>query len=222
MSRMGKAIGVFAATLAATTFATAQVRAEPGVPGSFGGVDWSRLVVQLDGVARGRGAGLESGTSSRSNTPMQLDVRTSQLVVQNAGNAWFGVAPRVTLVARDWGTAFRLAGDRLSLVDSVRLTASTRMVMGRVRIANPDHARVVPFLQFGAGQWRTDPNVLPYTRKETEVAAQVGTGVEVRLASFWQLACETSATMLVRDGRGEGATPQTRMWSSSIASRIAF
>ena len=223
MPRMGKAIGVFAATLAAATLATAEVRAEPATSLGSRGVDWSRMVADLDGVARDMGMRRsEAGSSPSSPALMQQDPRTSQLVLQNAGNAWFGVAPRVALVARDWGTAFRLAGDRLSLVDAVRLSASTRMVMTRVRFADPQWARVVPFLQLGAGQWRTDPNLLPLTPRDTEAAGQLGAGVEIRLASFWQLAGETSATMLVRDGRGEGAIPQTRMWSGSLASRITF
>jgi hypothetical protein len=231
---MRKAIGVFAATLAATLLATVDVRAETGgqgasaaggsVTGGAGSVDWSRLLVELNVLARGRDARdvRESSLASRTPATMQQELRTSQLVLQNSGNAWFGVAPRVALVARDWGSAFRLAGDRLSLVDAVRLSASTRMVMTRVRIANPERARVVPFVQLGAGQWRTDPNLLPLTPQDTEVAGQLGGGVEVRLASFWQLACEASATVLVRDGRGEGAIPQTKMWSTSIASRLAF
>jgi hypothetical protein len=237
MARMRKAIGVFAATLAATTLPTLDARAETGGQsassvggvGGLGGVesirvDWSRLLVELDVLARGRDARdvRESAVASRMPVTMQQELRMSQLVLQNSGNAWFGVAPRVGLVARDWGSAFRLAGDRLSLVDAVRLSASTRMVMTRVRIANPERARVVPFIQLGAGQWRTDPNLLPLTPHDTEVAGQLGGGVEVRLASFWQLACESSATMLVRDGRGEGAIPQTKMWSTSMASRLTF
>lgn len=224
MPRMGKAIGVFAATLAAATLAAAEVRAETATLGGGGvGVDWGKVVTDFDEVARGLGGRrAESGGPLSSPALMQQDPRTSQLVVQNAGNAWFGVAPRVALVARDWGTAFRLAGDRLSLVDAVRLSASTRMVMTRVRFADPSWARVVPFLQLGAGQWRTDPNLLPLTPRDTEAAGQVGAGVEIRLASFCQLAGETSATMLVRDGRGEGAIPQTRMWSASLAARITF
>ncbi len=219
MPRMGKAIGVFAAAFAAATLVTAEVRADASGGGAGGGVDWFRLVTELDGLARGHGKGAET---SRRPSPMPGDVRTSQLVVQNSGNAWFGVAPRVTLVARDWGGAFRLAGDRLSLVDAVRLSQSTRMVMSRVRMASAGSARLVPFVQMGAGQWRTDPNLLPLTPRDTEIAAQLGTGVELTLSPAWQIACETSATMLVRDGRSDNAIPQTRMWSTSIASRLTF
>ncbi len=216
MPRMGKAIGVFAATFAAATLATAEVRAE--APASVGrGVDWVKMLEELDGLARGRGP-----EKLRAPSLMQQDPRTSQLVVQNSGNAWFGVAPRVTLVARDWGGAFRLAGDRLSLVDAIRLSSSTRMVMTRVRLSGAGSAKIVPFVQLGAGQWRTDPNLLPLTPRDTEVAAQLGAGFEVTLAPMWQLACESSATMLVRDGRAETSIPQTRMWSTSIASRITF
>lgn len=216
MPRMGKAIGLFAATLAAATLATGEVRAESTASGYRGGVDWMQLLVRLDGIARGKESLLPSPRL------MPQDPRTSQLVEQNLGNAWFGVAPRVTLVARDWGSAFRLAGDRLSLTDQMRLTESTRMVMTRVRMASTEAARIVPFVQFGAGQWRTDPNLLPLTPKDTEVAAQLGAGVEVTLSRTWQLACESSATVLVRDGRGDTAIPQTKMWSTALASRLKF
>lgn len=219
MPRMGKAIGVFAAAFAAATLATAEVRADASGTGggAAGGVDWLRLVTELDGLARGKNAETKLRTS-----PMPGDARSSQLLVQNSGNAWFGVAPRMTLVARDWGGAFRLAGDRLSLVDAIRLSSSTRMVMSRVRMASAGSAKLVPFVQMGAGQWRTDPNLLPLTPRDTEIAAQLGTGVEITLSPVWQIACETSATMLLRDGRADNAIPQTRMWSTSIASRLTF
>jgi opacity protein-like surface antigen len=146
--------------------------------------------------------------------------RFGQPLVQNSGNAWFGVAPSVSFVARDWGTSFRLSGDRLSLVDALRLSESTRMVLTRVRLSN--NSRITPFVQLGVGQWRTDTNILPLTPRATELAAQVGAGVELHITRGWQLACEAGGTMFIRDARSSENIAQTRLWSTMIASRIVF
>lgn len=179
------------------------------------GVDWEKAVVDLDRLAR-RG-------SERPTTPSPAS-QTSRPTVsddpspQNLGAAWFGVAPRVTVVARDWSSSTRLAGDRLSVVDAFRLAQSTRMVVARTRLSN---ARFTPFIQLGVGQWRVDRNYLPFTPSNIEVASQVGTGFELRLSEKWQLAAETSAISLIRDGHSNDV-PQTVMWSTFIASRLEF
>jgi hypothetical protein len=180
-------------------------------------VDWGTWFLRLDRFARG---GVENPFVPPKSAAANAE-RTSQPLVQNAGNAWFGVAPSVTIVARDWGTAFRLAGDRLSLLDQRRLTESTRMVLTRVRLGDTHVARVMPFAQLGAGQWRTDPNFLPLTPRSTEIATQVGGGIEFRVGR-WQLACETAMTMILRDEREATDIPATKLWSTTIASRIEF
>jgi hypothetical protein len=181
------------------------------------GFDWARLLVGVDGYMR-------HGSEQQApvNISAQQERAGHQLYVHNAGNAWFGVAPSVTLVARDWGEAYRLAGDRLSLVDAMRLSSSTRMVMTRVRLSDSHLSRITPFAQLGAGQWRTDTTIMPILQRSTEVAAQIGGGVELRLASRWQLACETSATILIRDQREAEAISATKLWSTTLASRIEF
>jgi hypothetical protein len=203
---------IFAGIVAATTTQAFNARADS----SHATVDWGRLLIQLDNYVRGgrERPNLQQGQS----TSLQND-RTFQPFIQTAGNAWFGVAPRVSFVARDWGTAFRIAGDRISLVDAMRLSASTRMVLTRVRLSN---ARVTPFLQIGAGQWRTDSNILPRTPHSTEIAAQVGGGVEVQLLPYWQLACETGGTLFIRDDRDAQDLPATKLWSAMVASRLIF
>jgi hypothetical protein len=193
----------------ATTVATS-AHAEP----TNVGVDITRVFLDLDAYAR--------SASERPNPAATANVqseRAHQLYVQNAGNAWFGVAPSVTLVARDWGSAYRLAGDRLSLVDAMRLSESTRMVLSRVRLSN---TRVTPFAQLGLGQWRTDPNLLPLMQRNTEVAGQLGGGVEIRLGGAWQIACESSATLLIRDEREAQNLPASKIWSTTFASRLQF
>lgn len=193
----------------AMSFATT-ARAEPtGV-----GVDIARVFLDLDAYAKGRAEKPQPSTSAA-----QHSERTNQLYVQNGGNAWFGVAPSVALVARDWGTAYRLAGDRLSLVDAMRLSESTRMVMSRVRLSN---TRVTPFAQLGVGQWRTDTNLMPVFKRTTDIAGQVGGGVEIRLTESWQIACESAATLLIRDTREADNLPYTRLWSATFASRLQF
>ena len=195
-----------------TTLGVSSARADSG----HATIDWGQLLVDLDHYAR---HGAEQATPP---TRASLNERTSQIYEHTAGTAWFGVAPRVALVARDWGEAYRLAGDRLSLVDAMRLSSSTRMVLTRVRLSESGGTRVTPFAQLGAGQWRTDPNLLPLTPRSTEIAAQLGGGVEVHMTRAWQLACELSATLLIRDQREEGNIPETKLWSTMLASRVDF
>jgi hypothetical protein len=201
------ATSVVAALVAATTASSA--RAEPR------GLDWEKLVVAIDRLAR-----TGSDTRAVPAPPSQVAraTPTDDPGPQNLGSAWFGVAPRVTLVARDWASSTRLAGDRLSLVDGMRLSASTRMVVGRARLST---TRFTPFLQVGLGQWRVDRNYLPLTPHSIEVASQIGTGFELRLTRRWQLAAEATATSLIREGQSD-SLPQTMLWSTFLASRIEF
>lgn len=180
------------------------------------GVDWIQSLVDLDRMARGGAERPTSPTTAprHAGRPAPVDDPSPQ----NMGNAWFGVAPRVTLVARDWASSTRLAGDRLSLVEEMRLSASTRMVVGRARLSA---ARFTPFLQAGIGQWRVDRNYLPLTPHLIEVASQVGTGFEVRVSRRCQIAAEATVTSLIRDGQ-QREFPQSMLWGTFIASRIEF
>lgn len=179
-------------------------------------IDWGKLLVRVDAYARHGSEQVQSETHAAS-----LEAH-GQPLLHTAGNAWFGVAPSVTIVARDWGEAYRLAGDRLSIADELRLSSSTRMVVGRVRLADSHVSRITPFAQLGAGQWRTDSSILPLTPHATEIAAQVGGGVELRLNGVWQLACETSGTVFIRDYRAADNMPSTKLWSTMIASRLVW
>ena len=184
-------------------------------------VDWDRILFQLDSFAR-------------TGNPLQMDKKTlgprpkaasegdaGDPDPKSLGNAWFGVAPKVTLVARDWTSSTRLAGDRLSVLDSVRLAASTRMVVGRARLSN---ARFTPFVQAGLGQWRVDRTYLPLTPRTIEVAAQLGGGFEMRLSRRWQIAFEATGTSLIRDGSSStsAAVRGLLMWGTMLASSIQF
>lgn len=206
-----KLVAVAAAALASTTIATAAHADEPR------GVDWTKVLVELDRVARGAAERPTPVTPARQQgRPAPIDDPDPQ----SMGNAWFGVAPRVTLVARDWASSTRLAGDRLSVAEQMRLTASTRMVVGRVRLSG---ARCTPFVQIGLGQWRVDRNHLPLTPSSIEIASQLGTGFEIRLTRRWQLAAETTVTTLIREGGQQNSSlPQTTFWSTLLASRVEF
>jgi len=187
-------------------------------------VDWARVVTELDTVARKGADVLDSprcgiaGCQTDTNATASAPERISAAHVDNSGRAWFSVAPRFSLVARDWSSAYKVAGDRLALVDALRLTSSTRMVLSRVRASD---SRIAPFAQVGLGQWRTDPYLLPLTARYTEIAAQAAGGVEIRLIGSWQVALETTMTMLYRETHDE-SMPSTRFWSSTFASRVDF
>jgi hypothetical protein len=210
----GFSIRTMARRLATTVAAAAAVlssSAASAQPGS--NVDWDSIIVGLDRYAR---TGSDKPASPKPAQPAPKPVGAEDPSPQNLGNAWFGVAPRVTLVARDWASSTRLAGDRLSLVDAMRLSASTRMVVGRARLSA---TRFTPFVQIGIGQWRVDRNYLPLTPHSIEVASQLGSGFELRLTRGWQVAAETTVTTLIRYGQSN-TLPQNMLWSVFLASRI--
>jgi len=100
----------------------------------------------------------------------------------------------------------------------MRLSASTRMVVGRARLST---TRFTPFVQAGLGQWRVDPAYLPLMPRLIDVAAQVGGGFELRMTKRWQVAVEASTTTLFRETTAR-EVPQTMLWSTVVASRIEF
>lgn len=180
-------------------------------------IDWGKLLIEVDHIVR-------TGTKE---TPQKAQAnkrfRGEKLELEdpnqgNLGNAWFGVAPKVSLVARDWASSTHLAGDKLGLLDSYRLSASTRMVVGRVRFSG---ARIAPFMQLGFGQWRVDTRFNPLTPQEVEIAGQLGTGLELRMSRRWQIAAEFTATSLIREGQFD-QQPQNVLWSGLVASRIEW
>lgn len=209
------------ATLA-TMFATSPAMAEP--LGSGAGVDWSRVIVEVDALARRGSAVLDSPRCSRAgcetdtNATAAAPERIQRFDMQDTANDWFGFKPRVALVARDWASSFRVAGDCLALIDALRLTSSTRMVLTRVRLTD---ARVAPFMQLGLGQWRTDRNIMPLSPRYEEIAAQAGAGIEVRVRGTWMIGLEQTVTILHRE-LGDNSLPAARMWGSTFASRVEF
>ena len=212
----------FAATLASLLVTSA---AFANVTDGAKGVDWSRVVSDLDRVARHGADVLDSprcspaGCETTTNATAAAPERGFKPNVQDTSNDLLALRPMMGLVARDWSSSFRVAGDRLALIDAMRLTTSTRMVLARVRMSD---ARIAPFAQVGLGQWRTDPNVLPFTPRYEEIAAQAATGVEIRIMGSWQVALETSTTMLYREQHNDRDRPAVHMWSTTFASRVDF
>lgn len=201
--------------------------ADPAVGSGVGlaGSDWGRLLVDVDTVAR-KGADVvdaprcaAAGCLTETNATAARPERAGVVTVQNTNNSWFSIAPTFSLVARDWASAYRVSGDRLALVDALRLTSSTRMVLGRVRLT--EGSRVTPYAQVGLGQWRTDPYLLPLTPRYEEMAAQVAGGFEVRLRDTWHVALESSSTMVYIEQR-DSALPSSHFWSTTVASRLEF
>ncbi|MDB4936963.1 MAG: hypothetical protein JWP87_3935 [Labilithrix sp.] len=215
-------LSTLAGTVLATTFAAtvaASAHADP-----TNGTDWGRVLSDLDAVARKGADVLDSprctpaGCQTDTNATAAPPERGVRFNVQDTSNDLVSFHPTVSLVARDWGSSFRVAGDRLALVDALRLTSSTRMVLTRVRMSD---SRISPFAQVGLGQWRTDPYLLPLTPSYTEIAAQAAAGLEMRLKGTWQVAFETASTVLYRE-RGGSDMPAPHIFSTTIATRVDF
>jgi hypothetical protein len=206
LSRSARALGALS-FIATTLSLEARAHADP----ERASLDWSRVLVEADQIAR-------SGTDKMFPAPTARTDQAIDTYTQNATNTWFGVAPRMSFIARDWGATHRLFGDRLSVVDTQRLTRSARMVMWRVRL---NDARFTPFAQLGLGQWRVDTLLLPLTPHNEELAGQMGGGFELRIGK-WQIACENTVTAIYREQREANNIPQTRMWSTMLASKVEF
>jgi hypothetical protein len=151
--------------------------------------------------------------------PREAQVATPERGTPELGTAWFGVAPRVSFVARDWGTARSIAGGPITLTDAVRVSRSNRMVLSRIRLGE---GRIIPFAQLGLGQWRVDTDVVPHLQRDEEIAAQFGGGFELRLFDRWQLAAETDLTVLYREVHEPQQAVTPRLWGTFLATRVQF
>ena len=206
-----------AAIALATTFASSAAVAETN--------EWAQVLSDLDAVSR-KGAGVldsprctPAGCQTDTNATASAPERGEKLNVQDTtNNHLVTFRPTVSLVARDWGSSFRVAGERLALVDALRLTSSTRMVLTRFRATD---SRISPFVQVGLGQWRTDPFLLPLTPSYMELAAQAAGGIELRLMGSWQVALESTVTSIYRE-RSDASMPSPHLWSTTVASRVDF
>jgi hypothetical protein len=202
----------------AVTLVVSQARADSG-----GGIS-VRMTADW-GEALGKGmtwlaAQSERGREAQSPRRSEIASTTSTAASPGElGSAWFGVAPHVSFVARDWGGAKSLAGGPIAVTDAVRVTRSCRMVMSRIRLGE---GRVVPFGQLGLGQWRVDPEWVPHLPNNVEIAGQFGAGVEFHMTPGWEIAAETGLTVLYREVHEPQQLTAPRMWGTFLASRYEF
>ncbi|HEX8794940.1 MAG TPA: hypothetical protein VF765_28535 [Polyangiaceae bacterium] len=137
-----------------------------------------------------------------------------------AERRWVGFAPRMSVVARDWGSSQLLVGN-LTVTDQLRLTRSSRMVVSRIRLAE---GRLVPFAQLGIGEWRVDRTLVPTLPLNQQLAAQAGAGFELTVAPSVAVALEANWTLLWNDDFA--LQPQTigrpNLWGSLLAARARF
>jgi hypothetical protein len=103
--------------------------------------------------------------------------------------------PRASLVARDWRGSLKVAG-RTMLIDDLRPAASHRMVIARIA----SDARLSPYAQIGAGEWRVDPILFPQMPTRQAYAGSIGAGLELRTNAGFQIAGEADYTMFYREG----------------------
>ncbi len=150
-------------------------------PGRLG-VDWSLLAEVLRTPPQ-----LLRSSASATSASAPVDAADEAAAVP-----WVGRAPRLSLVARDWADCRPLLG-ALSLIDELRPSSSSRMVVSRLRLAD---GRVSPFAQVGLGEWRVDTSLFPSLPRTRELAAQAGVGFEVALAPGIDLALESGFTWL--------------------------
>jgi hypothetical protein len=195
-------------------------------------VDWEKLGALL---SRDDGSSHESW-QPEAERPLQPTRLAEPLALLDGaqGSRWW------SLVAHDWEGSRLLMG-RLTPTDEVKRWRSKRMVMLRGRFAD---GPVAPYGQVGLGQWRIDPDIraLPH---DAMLAAQVGAGVELALASWVSLAFEADCTFLdpgrldatdasppdrpdsETPGRG-GLPPEARwvhppaLWGTFLAARAQF
>ena len=174
-------------------------------------VDWIKTVLDAQ---QWLGA---SAFASRSGAPGGLGLPPPLLAAEEPG-AIVGSKPHWSLVGRDWNQSFGLSG-RLSVLDAFHLSQDSRMVVARVGFGD---GAIVPFAQVGLGQWRVDKNWLPLWVSDTEVATQIGAGMELRVRGAYSVAAEADYTVLYRDQPSPSSVPFPRMWSALAAARMHF
>jgi hypothetical protein len=181
----------------AASLVTGTAAAEDGLRVS---VDWGKLGTVLhDGAISLEARPVEGGGERRTET----------------GMSW--TAPRMSVVARDWGASQPLVG-HLALTDQLRLSRSLRMVVARVRLGDD---RIAPFAQLGFGQWRVDTSVVPMP-SDVELAGQLGGGLELHVAPGAAIALEATYTLLYREDREPQMLASPQLWGALLCGKAAF
>jgi hypothetical protein len=132
---------------------------------------------------------------------------------------WFGSNLHFSFVARDWREAYSITDGHPLVFDRVRLVRSSRMAVSRLSLTE---GRIVPFAEVSVGQWRLDPDLMPTMPRDTELAAQLAVGVEMRIAPSCAVAWNMERTSIYREGRDRQTVPVTNIIASFAALRAEF
>jgi len=169
-------------------------------------VDWGRAVTDASSWLRSQGHSKDR-SSPIGSLRRGIDEDVSVL----------GTDPRMALILRDWEGGHRLAGGYMSVTDAIRMSRSTRMLVGRIALTS---GLVMPFIQLGAGQWRVDKDMQPFLPKDSELAALAGGGFEIGIARKLAFALETDFTLLYRETREATNIDTAHIFSAFAAVRL--
>jgi hypothetical protein len=125
--------------------------------------------------------------------------------------------PRASLVARDWRGSLKVAG-RTMLIDDLRPAASHRMVFARIA----SDARLAPYAQLGAGEWRVDPVLFPQMPTRQAYAGSFGAGLELRTNAGLKIAAEADYTFFYREGPVAADDPGPRLLTVLFAAQARW
>jgi hypothetical protein len=203
--RWARALACLAALVSVSIFGTRNAVAAPIATLD---VDWERLAEAIR-----TGAGILGHGREVASAP---DARAA--AAQDSEEKAPGLSPHVSLVARDWGGAEALFG-HVAVTDLVRLSRSSRMVISRIRFME---GRIAPFVELGLGQWRVDTDLMPVLPRDTELAAQIGAGFEVRVWKRFALALELDHTILYREQHEPQMIAAPHLWGSFVGARAVF
>jgi hypothetical protein len=132
---------------------------------------------------------------------------------------WFGDTLHFSFVARDWREAYSITDGHPLVFDRVRLVRTSRMAVSRLSLTQ---GRIVPFAEVSVGQWRLDPDLMPTMPRDTELAAQLAVGFEVRIAPACAVAWNLERTSIYRETHDAQTLPVTNVTASFAALRAEF
>jgi len=134
-------------------------------------------------------------------------------------DAFLGSSLTFSFVARDWRHSYSLTDGKALLFDRIRLISSSRMAVQRVSLAG---GRLLPYAEVSFGQWRVDPELMPYIHTDNELAAQIAAGFEVHVAPRAAFAWDIERTSMYRDPRDPQNLPFVNVVASFAALRAEF
>jgi len=133
--------------------------------------------------------------------------------------AFLGSTLHFSFVARDWRHAYSLTDGKPLVFDRVRVISSSRMAVQRVGLVG---GWFMPYAEVSVGQWRVDPELMPYIRSENEFAAQFAAGFEMHIAPRAAFAWDVERTTMYRDPRDPTVLPFAHIVASFAAVRAEF